>query len=223
MPRRRDSRRDGTDLMSRSTIRRGVAPQFSVPVTAPKPVSPQAPQDDPPENDPTEPATSPTNIHPFVKPQGVVLDPVTVDDVDRLWDWVRADKDGTSAFLGATFENSRALFTYVEKVAEQERNSHAAFYAIREPDALLGFVLLWPIFREQGKNPVATTHVYLEPESRGRLSALLPMLMAEADRIAPSLDLRVVTTRSEWATMLQAVGFESHLVLTRTARTTHGS
>lgn len=202
-------------------IRRGVAPQFSVPVTAPSDVSPQEPSTQVPPPLQTAPTT---NVHypsfapqpvTTAAPQSVTLDRVSVEDVDRLWDWVRADAEGTSAFLGATFANSRDLFTYVGKVAEQERSGHAAFYAIREGDGLRGFILLWPIYRETGKNPVATTHIYLEPESRGRLASLLPALMHEADRLAPGVNLCVITQRQEWAAMLKSAGFESQFVLTR--------
>ena len=201
--------------MSRTSpaLRRGVAPQFSVPVKPPV----VSPHPDPPESDPQS-ATSPTNIHPFVKPQGVILEPVITEDVDRLWDWTREDSEGVSAFLGATFANSRLLFTYVEKVAEQERKGNAAFYAIRESDALLGFVLLYPIVRQANEHPVGTTHIYLEPKSRGRLPLILPALMSEADRLAPGVNLCVITQRTEWAAMLESAGFKSHFVLTRTAK-----
>lgn len=206
---------------SAAHIRRGVAPQFAVPVTAPSDVSPQ----DPPAPEPTPPAPT-TNVHypdfahpftPITDSGGVKLDRVSVEDVDRLWDWARADVEGVEAFLGKQFTNSRALFADIAKLAEQERNSHAAFFAIRESDALRGFVLLWPIYREQGKNPVATTHIYLEPDTQGRLPALLPQLMNEADRLAPGVNLCVITQRQEWATMLQSAGFVSQFVLTRTS------
>ena len=212
--------------MSRSAIRRGVAPQFSVPVKPPV----VSPHPDPPESDPTESATSPTNILRYTgtlsEPNAIiaaqrsalVLEPVITEDVDRLWDWVREDSEGVSAFLGATFVNSRLLFTYVEKVAEQERKGNAAFYAIRENDALLGFVLLYPIVRPANENPVGTTHIYLEPKSRGRLPLILPMLMNEADRLAPGVNLCVITQRTEWTAMLESAGFKSHFVLTRTAK-----
>ena len=201
--------------MSRSGVRRGVAPQFSVPVTAPKPVSPHPPQDDPQDAEPAE--TTTTNIHPFVKPQGVILEPVITEDIDRLWDWAREDSDGVSAFLGATFANSRLLFTYFEQLAALERTGHAASYAIRENDALLGFVILRPIIKQANENPVGTTHIYLEPKSRGRLPSLLPAMMSEADRLAPGVNLCVITKRTEWAAMLESAGFKSHFVLTRHA------
>ena len=216
--------------MSRTSpaLRRGVAPQFSIPAKPPI-VSPheEAPLDNSADPQPitTTAASTTTNIHPFVKPQDVVLEPVITEDVDRLWDWAREDSEGVSAFLGVTFANSRLLFTYVEKVSEQERKGHAAFYAIRENDALLGFVLLYPIVRQANENPVGTTHIYLEPKSRGRLPLILPALMSEADRLAPGVNLCVITQRMEWAAMLESAGFKSHFVLTRhaTKESNHGS
>ena len=211
-------------MSNRSAIRRGVAPQFSVPVTAPKPVSPHpdVPQDDPQDAQPAEATT--TNIHPFVKPQGVILEPVITEDIDRLWDLAREDNEGVSAFLGATFANSRLLFTYFEQLAALERTGHAASYAIRENDALLGFVILRPIVRQANENPVGTTHIYLEPKARGRLQSILPALMHEADRVLPGVNLCAITQRTEWAAMLESAGFKSHFVLTRpaTKESNHG-
>lgn len=210
--------------MSRSAV----APRFSAPV-APPVVSPHA---DPPEStsdpqpvtttaDLSRPNITATNVHyaEAFKPKGLLLDQVSVEDCDRLWDLTRSDPDGTSTFLGVTFANSRKLFTYIENLAASERKQEAAFYAIRESDALIGFVILHPIYHGDD-GPIATTHIYLEPDSRGRLQSLLPSMMAEADRLAPNTHLRVITQRQEWATMLKSVGFESHLVLTRKAQ--HG-
>ena len=189
------------------------------PPTAPPVVVPQYDESDPVAPDPVPTPVPATKVHytdAFRQTSSITLDQVTIEDCDQLWDWVRSDPDGTQAFLGKTFTNSRDLFGYISRLAEKERNGHAAFYAIRE-GVLLGFVILEPIFREVGKDPVATTHIYLQPDARGRMASLLPSLMSEADRLAPGLNLCVITQRQEWATMLQSAGFKSQFVLTRTS------
>ena len=183
-------------------------PDVSKPAPAPEPESSQ-------ESASPTPTTAVVYTDAFAPKvtAGVQLGAVTVEDCDQLWDWVRADPEGTSRFIG-TFQNSRELYTYIGNIAVKERNGVATLYAIRE-QGLIGFILLDPIYRTDGQRPVGTTHIYLSPETQGRLPALLPSLMSEADRLVPGMNLCVVTQRPEWATMLQAVGFKSQYVLTR--------
>lgn len=215
-----------------SGVRRGVAPKFA----AARPLPPLPDSVESVEriaavtegigSEIADALKTPATVHytdkfaPVPKLDQVVLDQTTVEDIDQLWDWVRSDADGTTAFLGGgPYTNSRDLFTYIQKVAEMERNGNAKFYSIRDGEALLGFIMLNPIYREAGKSPVGVTHIYVEPAARGRLQSLLPRLLQEADRLAPSLNLSVITTRPEWAAVLESVGFSAQTVLTRQSST----
>ena len=205
-----------------SGIRRGVAPQF-VEVARKVPSLADAMREAKdgdtiiitPDNEVIGPA--PSNVHyldKFTAP-AITLSGVSMADIDRLWDWVRSDPEGTQAFTGKTFENSRDLFAYIQQLAQKEREHKAAFYSIMDEVTLLGFIMLDPIIREPRQNPVGTTHVYLQPEARGRLREILPAMLAQADQVAPGMNLCVITSRGEWASTLEAVGFTTHIVLTR--------
>lgn len=209
-------------------MRRGVAPRFlgARPIDAPLITGEKVavPAD---SVTPDAPPVAPANVHyidkfaPVDAVDRVVLEPATIEDVDALWDWVRADPEGSAAFLGGQhIGNSRDLFTFIGKVAEMERNGHAKFFSIRDAEALLGFIMLNPIHRQVGHAPVGTVHVYLGVESRGRLKAILPRLIEESSRVAPGVNLCVITSRPEWASMLEDAGFASHTVLTRPASVT---
>ncbi len=200
---------------SSPVLRPGARARFLPPVdppTAPPAVVPH--YDDPESVTPDPTPASATKVHytDAFRQNAITLDHVTIEDCDQLWDWVRTDKEGTAEFLGATFANSRALFDYIAKVAQHERDGTAALYAIREGD-LIGFAMLWPIQRETGKAPIATAHLYVAPDARGRIKQLLGVLIGEADRLR--YNLSVITQRQEWATALAESGFATHFLLTR--------
>lgn len=151
---------------------------------------------------------------------GVQLGAVDEKAIDQLWDWVREDTEGVFNYLGFVPQHSRALFKWIENfslLAAKGLAWHQAIYAAGE---LIGFVMLHPV----SKTAHAITgdcHIYLAINARGNLDTLLPMLMAEADRLIPNVSLRVVTARDdEWARLLRGVGFTTQIVLTRPAAST---
>lgn len=155
----------------------------------------------------------------------VTLQPTSVEDIDQLWDWSRVDREGVKAFLSIDPKNSRDLFTMIGRITNLQQQGLAELRSVRDGASLLGFVMLAPIARVEGKAPVGTVHIYLEPSVRGEIKSLLPLMLAEADRLVPGMSLAVITTRDEWARILQAVGFSAQIVLTRHAASgdTHGS
>lgn len=173
-----------------------------------------------PLTEPLESQPVQSNVTPFVapKPDHATLGPIMVEDIDRLWDWCRSDQPITHAFLGASFSNSRELFEFIGHVSELERTGAAAMFAIREGATLRGFVLINPILRSG--HALGTLSLYLEPEARPRLKAILSSILVEADRVAPGVNLCVVTQAGEWASLLESLGFTSHTVLTRPASPT---
>lgn len=145
----------------------------------------------------------------------VSLRQTTVDDVDRLWDWIRADRDGTTAFLGHSHQNSRAFFEQVGQIAAKEQSGVAWMRSIARGDDLIGFVILDPITR--GTSPVGTCHIYINPETRGQLPALLPSILADGDRQLPNMTYFVATQDEALSSLLKSAGFTAQIVLTRAA------
>lgn len=215
-------------------IRRAPVHRF-VDVSAGKVVPP----DIPPAVDPPDPADAPDRSTPITAlsatplmpamavSRAVSLQVTTYEDIDQLWDWTRDDPQGVQSFLGLACKNSRELFTLIEKIVGQQQQGHAWFHSVREDGgALIGFVMLYPITRTEGHAPVGTAHIYLCPARQGQLQTLLTSILDEGDRLLPGMTFAVITTRDEWARILQSVGFERQIVLTRhssMAGDTHGS
>lgn len=153
----------------------------------------------------------------FTPPQ-IELADVTYQDVDQLWDWARHDGAGVREFIGLVPSSSKSLYDWLYGLLNLQQQRVARVHSIVANRRLVGFVVLLPIERPENKEHRATVHLYLEPGSRGALPTLLPSLMELAERVEPGVTLVVTTTRPEWSRMLQGVGFESSLILTRKPR-----
>lgn len=154
----------------------------------------------------------------------IQLAPIDEKSIDQLWDWVRADRDGVFNFLGFIPEHSRALFKWIENFQTLAAQGGAWCHAIYQAGSLCGFVMLHPVNKTTSTVLLGDCHIYLSKESRGNVSVMLPMLMAEADRLIPNVSLRVVTARDdEWARLLRGVGFAAQIVLTRPAASMGGN
>ena len=223
--------------MSRSQgVRRGVAPVFASPVAGPPKPPRNAPNVDIIDaNETPIQGTHPLDGHDedvraFTPPPAVLyterfassvprgtsdvtLAQTTVEDIDQLWDWVRADREGTTAFLGLAHPNTASFFSQIGQIGQKEKDGVAWLRSIKRGDSLIGFVILDPI--QRGNPPVGKCHIYVSPDERGSLPELLPSLIAEGDRLLPGVTLFVATSEEGWATMLKAVGFASQIVLTR--------
>jgi len=217
-----------------SGLRRGVAPRFlgARPVDAPLVAHPtqtavitdiQEPET--PDETPAVPAT----VHytdkfaPRATSSAISLRPTTVDDVDRLWDWVRSDREGTTAFLGHSHPNSQSFFHQIGQIAAKELDRVAWMRSIMQHDELIGFVILDPITRTA--SPVGTCHVYISTVHRGSFPAMLPSILADGDRQLPNMTYFVATQDEAIAEILKGAGFAAQIVLTRPSAfgESHGS
>lgn len=155
-------------------------------------------------------------------PMALQLAAVTAAEIDHLWDWVRADRDGVFNFMGFIPPHSIELFKWVENFQQIEREGRSLFQSVYMAGRLVGFVMLFPI-QQTPKGLVGDCHIYLSKDVRGDLPTMLPLLMAEADRMFPNVSLRVVQARdNEWVRLLCRVGFTTTIVLTRPAAASTG-
>lgn len=145
------------------------------------------------------------------------LAPLTPKEIDFLWDWARSDREGVFSFLGFVPETAIALYRWCEGALKLQTDGRAWFQSVHFAGQVIGFVMLYPV-TPTTKGLVGDCHIYLAKDVRGNLKALLPLLMAEADRAIPNIALRVETARDdEWVRLLRAVGFSAKIVLTRPA------
>ena len=217
--------------MSRSSqgVRRGVAPVFAAPPVGAAQVKPRnapAPDTsafDAEEDAPVAPDAAPapaviyTERFAAAQASGVTLQQTTVEDIDQLWDWVRSDREGTTAFLGLSHPNTASFFHQIGQIGQKEKDGVAWLRSIKRGDSLIGFVILDPI--QRGNPPVGRCHIYVSPDERGHLPEFLPSILAEGDRQLPGMTLFVATDQDAIAAMLKAAGFTSQIVLTRQSPT----
>lgn len=165
--------------------------------------------DAPPEPDPEpmpEDDTDPSLL--------LELRPVTDQDVDRLWDWVRQDEDRGAAFLTAPATTSRALHEWFWKWAVRVTEGRAFVYAIDQDGGHCGFVILNPLFPQQAE---AVCHLYLAPSVRGQAQAILPALLKWSAVLHPTLSLAVVTSNPAMMRLCRSCGFTVTYLLRRKA------
>jgi hypothetical protein len=156
--------------------------------------------------------------------EGVTLRPVSLEDIDHLWDWSREDAEGVKTFLGHQHKNSRDLFAAISRLADMEAQGTAWMQAITRGDALIGFVLIAPIQRPRNQPPVGAVHLYITVPERGDLDTIMSEMLQQFDATFPTpMTLSVIVTRPEWTRILAPLGFESATVLTRPAFRTDGS
>lgn len=155
-------------------------------------------------------------------PMALQLATVTATEIDHLWDWARSDRDGVFNFMGFIPPHSIELFKWIENFQQLEREGRSLFQSVYMAGRLVGFVMLFPL-QQTPKGLVGDCHIYLSKDVRGDLPTMLPLLMAEADRMFPNVSLRVVQARdNEWVRLLCRVGFTTTIVLTRPAAASTG-
>ena len=131
---------------------------------------------------------------------------VTEADVDRLWDWVRADDDKGKAFCGVVPETSkhlRQLLTafgphlFALEDSAQEGESHIGLAAVQlfEPNR-------------------AAVHLYLAKVARGDARRLLPQLMEMAEGAFPGRTFVIITEDAAAARLYRSIGFKASFLLT---------
>lgn len=148
----------------------------------------------------------------------VSLDTILVEDVDRLWDWYRADADARALFE-QHFATSPELHQAIAVLGLRERQGQVWMRAVcltGEDRAHCGFVLLGPIMQ----GAVAAFRLYLAPTVRAGFNALFPAILAALDRALPTVTLSLVAPDQATSEAMQQHGFEAQTILTRTPRPT---
>lgn len=145
----------------------------------------------------------------------LALRPATVEDVDRLWDWIRQDGDLGKAFLGIECRTSLTLHETMQQFVLAQQQGTALLFALEDGGHHQGFVIVNPL---DLSDQVGRLHLYLAPAVRGTLAALLPKLLAVADREYPDLSLIIAVEDEAAARLYRPFGFTTQYVLTRRAR-----
>lgn len=137
-------------------------------------------------------------------------------DVDRLWDWIRADGDGGTTFFGRTFDHGMELYHFCSGLGTAEAKGIAYARTIAYGGTHLGFLVLSPII---STDRVAILHTYLGPHARANAEALIPMLVQLAESIVPGFKLAVPCPSDEWrkfyTRVLTPLGFAPHTLFVR--------
>lgn len=161
--------------------------------------------------------TTPAGHGPITHSSGITLSPILVGDIDRLWDWLRADADHGYAFLGKTFATSVELHQFARLIVTQfEPNALAMLRAIYYKDQHIGFAMLAPILAAER---TALMHLYLRKDVRGSLYQLARPLVELAMVVAPGVHLAVYAADVQWAKLYRSVlgplGFVEHVMFVR--------
>lgn len=124
-------------------------------------------------------------------------------DLDRLWDWIRADEDKGKRFLGETPKTSADM----RRLCTQFQDLYALTDAAADGDSHIGFAGFQMLPNH------AVTHLYLAPTARGDGPRLIPQLMEMAEAQYPDVVFVVHTGDAAMARMLRGVGFEAGFLL----------
>jgi hypothetical protein len=138
--------------------------------------------------------------------------PIAVDDVDRLWDWIRTEPDRAAAFFGTAPSSALALHQLFHGYAEADRRGSAIARSVDVHGQHAGFAVLAPIL---AADRVAVAHLYLAPSLRGHLDEIVPALLDEAERALPPGIRVVVYGHAGWNRLLELLGFVAHTLLIR--------
>lgn len=139
---------------------------------------------------------------------------ITAEDIDRLWDWLRSDKDYGFAFVGRTFNTSLALHVFMTQMSQAETQGVALIRALHYHEHHLGFAMLAPILAQER---TALMHVYLQPAVRGQLAQFIRPLVEIAQKTAPGVHLAVPSMGDDAYTrlhrqLLKPLGFQEHVM-----------
>lgn len=144
----------------------------------------------------------------------VALREIEDADIDRLWDWLREDEDRGATFFGRTIATARELYQWSAAVQQVVATGHGLAFALDADGEPHGLVLLLPLEGDTG-----TVHLYLRPDRRGAISAILKALLQLCDTQMPMLSLRVATSDPRLMRLYRPLGFDVQYTLTRPAAT----
>ena len=173
------------------------------------------PDDDDPEPD-SDPEPDPNpEPDPDLEPDdesdpALKLRPITDQDVDRLWDWVREDVDRGAAFFGFTPETSRQVHVWIFQLQQATASGQALSAALELDGIPVGFAAVSPL-----RNGEGNVLLYLASAHRHRFTDLVPLLLARWDREHPDLSLCIITTDQKRMRLYRPFGFTVTYVLRR--------
>lgn len=127
---------------------------------------------------------------------------VTDADIDRLWDWVRADEDTGLRFLGRVPVSHGRL---VESVAAFGHT----LVAIDEKGVHVGFGAFSPV-----TDTYAMIHLYLCADVRGRLPEFAPSFIAASQQLNPGRKLSILVDTPAEMRLYRKFGFTAKHILT---------
>lgn len=135
---------------------------------------------------------------------------IAVQDVDRLWDWVRQEPDLAARFFGWTPRSSLDLHQMFHQYVQADAQGRAVARSITIGQDHVGFALLYPIDEE---TRTAVAHLYLAPTLRGQLATWVPWLVAQAEAVLPPTIRVAIYDQMGWARLLVGQGFTPHTIL----------
>lgn len=148
--------------------------------------------------------------------------PIGLADTDRLWDWIRRDKDQGKAFFGQVFESSVSLHTFMGRLSQAEQYGVALIRAIAFDDDAnqsiqhLGFVCCSPILADM---KTALVHIYLREDQRGSLANYIRPLVEIAEQTMPGYRLAIASMNAAFVKLhrqvLAPLGFVEHTMFVR--------
>lgn len=143
------------------------------------------------------------------------LDQPLVEDLDRLWDWARSDREAVASFLSQSHTNSQTFFNQIGQIVGEEQGDKAWLRAVRINGELAGFVMLRPIVKS-GAGFAATVHLYFVPKTMN------DTLLEVVRQLPSDMALMMVAPNETFAATFASAGFESKIVLTRPASASTG-
>lgn len=191
-------------------LRRGAPARFATPVAATAPDI--VPQDAIISQTAIEPSVIARPAIPFVSKamSPAQLDQPLVEDLDRLWDWARSDREAVASFLSQSHTNSQTFFNQIGQIVGEEQGGTAWLRAVRINGELAGFVMLRPIVKS-GAGLAATVHLYFVPKTMN------DTLLEVVKQLPSDMTLMMVAPNETFAATFASAGFESKIVLTRPA------
>ena len=154
----------------------------------------------------TSPVIVPTPKH------KVELRRLTVGDVDRLWDWIRADGPACMAEWGV--DSSVSLHQNMQYLDELSNQGRCAVYAGYVDDEHIGQVSIAPLLATQG-----VLHIFLAQSVRGpRGVSILRHGLATVEALHPDIELLAMTNDRRLARLMNRIGLgHTQYILTKGA------
>lgn len=138
----------------------------------------------------------------------------TVGDVDRLWDWIRADNN--TRFIGHKLASSVELHNLMIACAQGEHAANGPVSLVRSlylqtaPEhPHIGFGILVPVLLPE---KVAGLHLYLRADHRGQIAEIAPSLLDVAAKVMPGVRLAVMDANPKWGGFMLSLGFVPHTI-----------